>query len=149
MEEAPAGAFPGGASGTEPACQCRRHKRDAASIPWWGRCPEKEMATHSRILAWRMPRTEESGRLQSMGSQSGTRLKPFRRHTGTGWGGLPGEVTAWALNGEEEQWSEDLGVRGHRKGSVWGPPEGLGKLPHRWEHGENQRPRHRLRVTVS
>ena len=30
---------------------------------------EKDMATHSSILAWRIPRTEESGRLQSMGSQ--------------------------------------------------------------------------------
>ena len=30
---------------------------------------QKEMATHSSILAWRIPRTEESGRLQSMGSQ--------------------------------------------------------------------------------
>ena len=30
---------------------------------------EKEMATHSSILAWRIPRTEERGRLQSMGSQ--------------------------------------------------------------------------------
>ena len=27
------------------------------------------MATHSSILAWEIPRTEESGRLQSMGSQ--------------------------------------------------------------------------------
>ena len=35
---------------------------------------EKEMATHSSILAWKIPRTEESGRLQSMGSQSQTRL---------------------------------------------------------------------------
>ena len=30
---------------------------------------EKEMATHSSILAWTMPWTEEPGRLQSMGSQ--------------------------------------------------------------------------------
>ena len=30
---------------------------------------EKEMAIHSSILAWRIPWTEESGRLQSMGSQ--------------------------------------------------------------------------------
>ena len=30
---------------------------------------EKEMATHSSILAWRIPRTEEPGGLQSMGSQ--------------------------------------------------------------------------------
>ena len=30
---------------------------------------EKEMATHSSTLAWKIPRTEECGRLQSMGSQ--------------------------------------------------------------------------------
>ena len=30
---------------------------------------EKEMATHSRILAWRIPWTEELGGLQCMGSQ--------------------------------------------------------------------------------
>ena len=30
---------------------------------------EKEMATHSSILAWRIPWTEEPGRLQSMGWQ--------------------------------------------------------------------------------
>ena len=30
---------------------------------------EKEMATHSSILAWRIPRREDHGRLQSMGSQ--------------------------------------------------------------------------------
>ena len=31
---------------------------------------EKEMATHSGILAWRVPQTEEPGRLQSMGLQN-------------------------------------------------------------------------------
>ena len=30
---------------------------------------EKEMATHSSILAWKIPWTEKAGRLQSMGSQ--------------------------------------------------------------------------------
>ena len=30
---------------------------------------EKEMAIHSRTLAWKIPWTEESDRLQSMGSQ--------------------------------------------------------------------------------
>ena len=35
---------------------------------------EKEMATQSSILAWRIPWTEEPGGLQSMGSQSWTRL---------------------------------------------------------------------------
>ena len=35
----------------------------------WEDLLEKEMVTHSNILAWRMPGTEEPGRLQSMGSQ--------------------------------------------------------------------------------
>ena len=35
---------------------------------------EKGMATHSSILAWRIPWTEEPGGLQSMGWQSHTRL---------------------------------------------------------------------------
>ena len=35
---------------------------------------ETGMATHSSIPAWRIPWTEELGRLQSMGSQSQTRL---------------------------------------------------------------------------
>ena len=38
---------------------------------------EKEMATHSSILAWRIPWTVEPGRLQSVGSQSQTRLSNF------------------------------------------------------------------------
>ena len=36
---------------------------------------EKEMATHSSVLAWRIPGTEEPGGLPSMGSHSQTRLK--------------------------------------------------------------------------
>ena len=35
----------------------------------WEDPPEKEMATRSSILAWRIPWTEEPGGLQSMGSQ--------------------------------------------------------------------------------
>ena len=35
----------------------------------WEDAMEKEMATHSSTLAWRIPRREERGRLQSMGSQ--------------------------------------------------------------------------------
>ena len=35
----------------------------------WEDLLEKEMATHSSILAWRIPQTEEHGKLQSMGSQ--------------------------------------------------------------------------------
>ena len=49
---------------------------DAGLIPWVGKIPlEKERATHSSILAWEIPWTEESGGLQSMGSKkSRTRL---------------------------------------------------------------------------
>ena len=42
---------------------------------------EEEMATHSSILSWRIPRTEEPGGLQSMGSQGQTRLKQLSTHT--------------------------------------------------------------------
>ena len=53
-------------SGKEPADQCRRHSCD----PWVGKDPlEKQMATHSSILAREIPWTEEPGGLQSMGSQ--------------------------------------------------------------------------------
>jgi len=38
-------------------------------FPGWEDPLEKEMATQSTILAWRIPWTEEPGRLQSMGSQ--------------------------------------------------------------------------------
>ena len=38
---------------------------------------EKGMATHSSVLAWRIPWTEEPGGLQSTGSQSQTRLINF------------------------------------------------------------------------
>ena len=39
-------------------------------IPGLGKTPlEKGMVTHSSILAWEIPRTEEPGRLQCLGSQ--------------------------------------------------------------------------------
>ena len=42
---------------------------DTGMILEWGRSLEEEMATHSRILAWDIPWTEEPGGLKSMGSQ--------------------------------------------------------------------------------
>ena len=39
--------------------------------------PEKEMATRSSILAWKIPLTEEPGGLQSMGLQSWTQLSRY------------------------------------------------------------------------
>jgi len=41
--------------------------RDISSIPGSGRFLEKEMATHSSILAWKIPWIEETGRLQVQG----------------------------------------------------------------------------------
>ena len=41
---------------------------------------QKEMATHSSILAWRTPWTEEPGRLQSMGSQQLDMAKQLTHH---------------------------------------------------------------------
>ena len=35
----------------------------------WKDPPEKEMAIHSSTIAWKIPWTEEAGRLQSMASQ--------------------------------------------------------------------------------
>ena len=43
--------------------------RDAGLIPGWEVPLEKEMAAQSSLLAWKIPWTEECGRLQSTGSQ--------------------------------------------------------------------------------
>ena len=64
--------FPGGSDGKEPACNVG----DQGSIPGSGRFPGERNAAHSSTLAWRIPWTEELGRLQSMGvAKSWTRLK--------------------------------------------------------------------------
>ena len=46
-----------------------RDVRDIGLIPGLGRSPGGGNGNHSRILAWEIPWTEESGRLQSMGFQ--------------------------------------------------------------------------------
>ena len=66
--------FPGGSDGKASACNAG----DLDSIPGLGSSPGEEMATHSSILAWRIPWMEEPGGLQSMGSQkSQTQLSDF------------------------------------------------------------------------
>ena len=50
-------------SGKESACSAA----DPGSIPGSGSSPGEGMAAHSRILAWRIPWTEEPGSLQSIG----------------------------------------------------------------------------------
>ena len=66
--------FPGGVNDKDPACQCGSHKTWVQSLDWEDSL-EEGTATHSSILAWRIPRTEEPGGLQSIGFQSPTRLK--------------------------------------------------------------------------
>ena len=57
--------FPDGSDGKEFACDTG----DPGSVFGLGRSLKKEMATHSSILAWRIPWRGEPGRLQSIGSQ--------------------------------------------------------------------------------
>ena len=57
--------FPSGSEGKASACNAE----DLGSIPGSGRSLEKEMATHSSILAWKIPQMEKPGGLQSLGWQ--------------------------------------------------------------------------------
>ena len=65
--------FPGGTSPKEPACQCRR-VRDRGSIPGSEDPLEEKMATHSSILAWRIPWTEEPSRLHGVAESDTTKM---------------------------------------------------------------------------
>ena len=61
--------LPGGASSKGPPANAG-NLRDEGLIPGLGRSNlEEGMATHSSILAWRIPWTEEPGKRQSIGSQ--------------------------------------------------------------------------------
>ena len=60
------GGFTGGSEGKESAWDAG----NPVSIPGLGRPLEKGMATHSSILVWRIPCTEEPGGLHSMGLQT-------------------------------------------------------------------------------
>ena len=57
--------FPGGSVVKNPPA---KQETQVWSLGWEDTL-EKEMATHSSILAWEIPRTEEIDRLQSMGLQ--------------------------------------------------------------------------------
>ena len=83
---------------------------------------EKEMVTHSSILAWKIPWMEKPGRLQSMGSQS----------VGHDW------VTSLSYPGV---WSAE-GGRGMDSSCKYPPREGrlrFGKLKGRWGSGSSLR----------
>ena len=57
--------FPGGSDGKVSVYNVETWVRSLG----WEDPLEKEMAIHSRTIAWKIPWTEEPGRLQSMGSQ--------------------------------------------------------------------------------
>ena len=69
-------AFPGGSVVKNPPA----NTGDAGSIYALGRCPEGGDGTHSSILIWKIPWTEEPGGLRSMGSQSWTGLEWLSTH---------------------------------------------------------------------
>ena len=72
--------FPGGVSGKEPPCECRRHETQVLPLGWED--PLKEgMAILSSILAWRIPWTEEPGGYSPWVTKSRTRLSNLT-HTG-------------------------------------------------------------------
>ena len=52
---------------------------DGGSIPGWKDLLEKGMATHSSILAWEIPQTEEPGGSRSKGSQESDMTEPTRK----------------------------------------------------------------------
>jgi len=70
--------FPGGSDGKEPACNLG----DLRSLGWEDPL-EKEMETPSSTLAWRIPWTNESGMLLSMGSQRVRHYQVTNTHTHT------------------------------------------------------------------
>ena len=65
--------------GKELTCQCRRHETWVRSLDWEDPL-EKEMATLSDILAWRIPRTEEPGGLQSIRLQKSDATERLSTH---------------------------------------------------------------------
>ena len=78
---------------------------------------EKAMAPHSSTLAWKIPWTEEPGRLQSMGSLSQTRLSDFAFifHFHALEKGI--QPTPVFLPGESQGWGSLVGCR------LWGRTE--------------------------
>ena len=61
--------FPGGSEVKNLPAHCEEMQDTWVCFLGWEDLLEEEMATHSSILAWKFPWTEESGRLESMESQ--------------------------------------------------------------------------------
>ena len=68
------GGFPGGSVVKKNPLAHAGDKRDTGLTPGRGDPLQKDMATHSSILAWKIQWTEEPGELEFMESQSRTQL---------------------------------------------------------------------------
>ena len=73
----------------------------------WEDSLEKERATHSSILAWRIPWPEESGGLWSVGSQRSDMTERLSTHLG----GYPGKQGVWRRSGTGMSQEGGLGLR--------------------------------------
>ena len=89
--------FPGGISGKEPACHCRRHKRHGVQSLGQEDLPEKEMATRLSILAWRIPWAEEPGGLQSIACR-----------VGHDWSDLAHNTHLWRRGRQRMRWLDGI-----------------------------------------
>ena len=94
-----AGCFPGDSGSIEPICQFRTHKR--LGIKVWSLGQEDHLeagkTTHSSILAWRIPWTENPGGLQSMGMH-------WVRHDWSDWAHTC--VCSWIMTADWGTWEE-------------------------------------------
>ena len=75
--------FPSGSAVKNPSAMQELQETQVWSLDWEDPL-QKGMATHSSILAWEIPWTEEPGGLQSMGSESDTTERPSV-YTHTPW----------------------------------------------------------------
>ena len=124
-------------NGKEYACQCRRCRR-LGFDPWVGRISLQEaMVTHSSILVWRIPRTEEPERLSSMGSQRVRHNWACARiHISTP--GTLGATTVWAgetVSAKTLRWECVRHLTGTaRRG--WQGEGGISKREEQWQRAE-------------
>ena len=85
--------------------------------PWWlSILLEKEMATHSSVLAWRIPGTRESGGLPSMGSH----------RVGHDWSDLAAAAAVCIYPHYPQDWKNSVFIPIPKKGNR--------KQPHNWTH---------------
>ena len=79
---------------------------------------EKAKAAHSSILAWKIPRTEEPGRLQSMGSMRVGQTEQLHFHTLEKEMATHSSVLAWRISGTAEPGGLPS-MGSHRVGHDW------------------------------